>query len=441
MYTIDFSILSFLFCINAIPTILMSFNIKNNYKKIYFLFSIASIFLYSGFGLSYEHIESKYILHYVIFSTVYIISLYLIFKYKLTFSSSSSADAKVAITTFKKDNSEELKYMWIINIGTVLYLLTYIVFLLIPSIRISHIWNPPTSSLVGIYDTLDLQHSNVILSISQTIRTFLMPFYMIKLYLLKKENKSIRGVLLIIIWAYLDFLSILYIGRYMMLVYLLFIFLYFLSDKDMNLKIKKKYYLLIVACIIAIIPLFATYQYSRLGLNIGDLSFLDSLSILSDETMFPEHYQSAVELSNNVSPIGYAIWLIILPIPFIPDKSAISLLVNREFSTYVLGIEYGHHGYYGLLPSILGEAIIIFNEYFYFIHAIFLALAIGTLCKILIKNKELAVMNTFLAIRLLSFARGGSQGYLGLTINSLVFYFIIKQILNNISMNKIEKKL
>lgn len=333
-----------------------------------------------------------------------------------------------------------------INVGTFLFLLTYIVYLFIPELRLSQLWNPPSSLLIGKFERMDLQQSHVILNLASTLKTVLLPIFMIKLYVWKLRGKIVRGLSFILLWLYLEYLSILYIGRYEMVVAMIFIVFYIFADNQ-TLSLKKKHFIMIGVSIIASLPLLASYQFSRLGANVGDISFADSLRVLSSEISFPKYYAVARDIADIVSPGKYFLWFLVLPIPFFSDKSSVSLLVNRVFSEYVLGIEYGAKGYYVLLPSILGEAIIIYNEYFYWIHAIFLAVLVGSLCKLLWNNRELGVLNLYFSARIVAIGRGGSQGFFGLVINSLIVYLLIKYMvkglrirrLNTITIRRIRK--
>lgn len=440
MYEIDYYIVVLLVIFNIIPAFFLYKKLRVGIKQIYFIFSIISIFLFSGVGISYKHIDDRFLLQYLIFSVLYIITLYIVLKYdfrKLKTKNKAIDEKHHSLSSYISSRGNNIKYSWFFNIATAMYLLTFIVFLLVPVMRIQHLWNPPASSLLGIFDTREMFQSNIILNNAQTLRTFLFPFFMIRLYILKSQGKTIKGILLITVWIYLDYLSVLYMGRYMMVVYVLFLFFYIIADSECNINLKKKHFIMILVGFFISLPLFAAYQFSRLGTSIGKIDLLESINILSSEAMFPMYYNTATKISEFVSPISYYLWFLVLPIPFITNKHEISALINRVFSEYVLGVKYASSGYYVLLPSLFGEALIIYNEYFYWIHAIFLAFVIGNLCKLVIKNKELGILNIYFAVNIFWLARGGSQSYLGNYINSLIIYILIKYLLKRINKHKI----
>ena len=118
-----------------------------------------------------------------------------------------------------------------INVGTFLFLLTYIVYLFIPELRLSQLWNPPSSLLIGKFERMDLQQSHVILNLASTLKTVLLPIFMIKLYVWKLRGKIVRGLSFILLWLYLEYLSILYIGRYEMVVAMIFIVFIFMTTR------------------------------------------------------------------------------------------------------------------------------------------------------------------------------------------------------------------
>lgn len=429
MWDVNYSSLLLIVIINGFSAMILYPKLKG-IKRVYFLFSAVSIFVYSGIGVSI--FANDFLAQYLIFSTVYVFTLYFVMLDKKNKCNQKGFNS-VSLLLNKKSGLE-----WFVNVGTFLFLLTYVICLLVPEMRLSQLWNPPSPLLIGKFDRIATQQSHVLLNLTNTLRIVLLPFFMIKLYIWKLRRKIVKGLSFILLWLYLDFLSVLYIGRYEMVVGMIFIVFYILADNQ-TLLLKKKHFLLIGIGFIVSLPFLASYQFSRLGASVGDLSFADSLRILSGEISFPKYYEVAVEIANFVSPIKYLLWFIVLPIPFISDKSRVSLLVNRVFSEYILGIEYGAKGYYVLLPSILGEAIIIYNEYFYWVHAIFLAFLVGSLCKLLLKNRELSVLNLYFSARIVSIGRGGSQGFFGIVINSLIVYLSLKYLAKGMHIRRVSE--
>lgn len=423
--------------------------IPKGIRRMYYMFASIPVFVYSGFGMIYDTVGDEYLFEYIIFSSVFMLTLcvvlngrYLVSLFNRTYSNElplCSYSSKNKLQEEFINNENELIY----TLCTVVYFMTYIVFLFIPENRIYQLWNPPPPSIVGIYNRMIYRDTNSILSIAEMIRTFIFPFFMIKLYMLKYKKKNISILLYILVWVYLDYLSMQYIGRYDIVLYAIFTFLLVTSGTSGTRKkftVSKTQLIIIAVGFILAIPLLLSYRYSRQGISVRDFSYRESLEmLLSVEVMFPKYYSAIEQISSSVSPIGYFLWFILLPIPsvILKNKAELSVIVNRVFTTYILGADYGSSKYYGLLPSIFGEAMLIYNRYFSFLHAIFLALLVGCLCRILDRYPEASVLNLYFAVKLLSLSRGGSQGYFGLVINSLLIYVVCKIVISTKKRKKI----
>jgi hypothetical protein len=263
------------------------------------------------------------------------------------------------------------------------------------------------------------------------LRTLLLPFFMIYLYKLKIRGKSLKVTLLISLWVYFYFLSQIYISRYEFIVFLIFLFVLITSKQISKLYINGRQFIIIAVGFILSIPSLLSYQYSRIGFTVQKLTFGEAASeLMGIELQFPRNYPIAVAVSESVSVFKYYLWFILLPIPsfVLPNKGEITILLNRVFSSSVLGLNYGDAGYYGLVPSIMGEAFLIYGQYFFWVHGIFLAVMLAMICKFLEKISELNVFNLYIAINTIAIARGGTQGFFGMVINSLVFYLVFRWI-------------
>jgi len=431
MSDINYAALILMVVINCGLILITYRKIPQNTSQVYYLFSIISIFIFSGFGISYNEIGQEFLVEYIIFSSVFTITFYIAIrstkkKNKKSFISDKFINSiKIDITNDKRKNNN------FYVICTVLFYLTFFIFLVVPEVRISQLWNPPNSTVIGGYERINLTQNNVILDIATMFRTLLLPFFMVYLYDLKNRGKNSKIFLLVMLWIYLYFLSQIYISRYEMIVLLVFLFVLITSKKNNGFRISKNQLIIIAFVFVLSIPALLSYQYSRSGFALQNLTFGQACSeLMGIELQFPRFYPSTVALSDKVSLIKYILWFILLPIPsfLLPSKGDITILINRVFSSYILGLDYGNAGYYGLLPSILGEAILIYNQYFFWIHAIFLAIMLAKLCKILEKIPELGVLNLYFAINVFTIPRGGTQGYFGMVINSLVFYIFFRWI-------------
>lgn len=423
------NVLMFFLCISQIP---------KGMRRVYFVFSTVPIFFYSGLGIAFDTIENDYLGKYILFSSVFMITLSFVLKKRITLMNEKKISENLELVTLHESSLSiheyEIKNKWIFNIGTFIFFMTLFIFLIIPEIRVHQLWSPPTSLVKDIVGRREAIKSNTILNIALMLNTVFLPFFMVKLWDLKQNKRRLSMLALVGLWVYLEFLQEAYLGRYEMILYSMFVFLILTLNTKERFDISKKQISLILTAIVISVPYLLTYQYSRIGMSMTNFSFADAIvELMTIEVLFPKYYPETSYLSSAISPISYLLWILILPIPsfIFPDKSQLGVLINQQFSTFILGVDYGSDDYYGLLPSILGEGILIYGDYFYWIHAVFLATFIGFLCKVMERKPELIILSLFFAIKTITIARGGTQGYIGLVVNSLFIYFLMEFLIIN----------
>jgi len=412
--------------------------------SIYYLLIALTTFIYSGYGMCYESIGADYLWKYMVFYTVYLLTLFFCrqshirfnnHKLILSFASNSQRSGENCINNTEtlsiSKHSNGYFSTEIINCLAFVFFLTYLIFLIIPTNRLYMLFSPPTATVIGGYDRIELANSNGILDLATTIRSLTLPFFMLFLKRKINQRKYIVTVLYILLWLYLQFLSECYIGRSELIVFTLFVLVIIENRKRDKFFISKKFLTIAAILVLLAVPLLLSYQYARQGQHISATSYTDALNLLaSTELTFPKYYCKLTSMMHLFSPLKYFAWLFLLPIPslILPQKGEITLLINRVFSTQILGVAYGKAGYTGLLPSIFGEAILLYGEDFYFVHAIILAMMIYGLYKLLLKYPELEILNLYFAISSLTIARGGSQGFFGTAVNALFFYVVITKL-------------
>lgn len=79
MYEVDFFALLTMIIVNSFCAMFLYRKLQG-IKKVYFLLSVISIFIYSGFGVSF--FARDFLAQYIIFSTVYIFTLFIVMKDK-----------------------------------------------------------------------------------------------------------------------------------------------------------------------------------------------------------------------------------------------------------------------------------------------------------------------------------------------------------------------
>lgn len=406
--------------LNSVIFLTFYFKIPKGIRRLYFVFTLVPIFVYSGIGLSYKEIDNQFVLHYLLYTTILMFTMHQVLRKK---KSIRKPNHKLNKLIGLDKNSQRI----FLYTGTTLFYLTFVVFLIVPEMRLWQIFAPPLPTVLNGYERIIFGQSNAILDLAQMFRIMLLPVFMIFLFTLVKNGRKINAVFFVLIWIYLEYLSISYIGRSELLIYLLFIFFVLVISPNFKINIKARHYLFISILFILLVPLLVAYQYVRVDKMVLDLGFIDSIKeLFFYETDFPKYYKMISAMNGQITPLNYFLFFVLLPIPSILFKAKGSLVLsaNKVFTTNILGLNYGARGYSGLLPSIFGEGVLIFGEYFYFIHAIIIGLFVSYLCKVLENEENLSILNVYFAVSCISIARGGSQGFIGTVINSLYVYFL-----------------
>lgn len=136
------------------------------------------------------------------------------------------------------------------------------------------------------------------------------------------------------------------------------------------------------------------------------------------EFSYPSNYPLTEKMGEDSAySARYLKWLATLPVP--RALTGTSFSITKEYSEYVLGIPYGKPGFYVLLPSWLGEAIIGFGTTLCGIWGLVVGLVIGQIDRLVTKSQGLVTFDAFLTALLIIYLRSVSQEYLAQAVNSL----------------------
>jgi hypothetical protein len=157
-----------------------------------------------------------------------------------------------------------------------------------------------------------------------------------------------------------------------------------------------------------------------MGIQPGNIDFVTSINKLIEiELTFPKYYERITSLKE-LSPLVYILYVLFLPFPSIIWPGKPTIFINDTFTYMMLGLVKGSPKYYVILPSILGESMLIFGSNFYWIHAIILGVIIGFIWRVLSINKYFMFINIYYGIQLITIGRGGSQSWIPDAINGLI---------------------
>ncbi|WP_413486618.1 O-antigen polymerase [Carnobacterium maltaromaticum] len=432
-YEMNLSTLFLIFLITLIFIVVFFIFQKKQLDKITITFFSFSFFIYSGYGISNHLVSNWYISSYAIFLLAILLSY--TFAKRPKKNKNQLEIAEDPISNFFEINKNFLYFLVFV------YFICLFVPLFVPIIRIKDFFSPPISLINDIFSKRDELKDTPLLYLTQNIKLMLTPFFLIYLKLLKDKSKYFLILFLSSLWIYLEFLKVNYISRNDMVGYAMLLFFIVFSSKGKEFFIRKKYFIILCIFFIVSIPFLISYQYTRSGATVGsNTGLLESVkSLLNYETYYPIYFQQIIDKQISVSPIIYFLWLlfIIVPSQLVPMKPTIA--INGIFTTAITGLIPGQRYYSIILPSILGEAFMLYGNLFFWIHAIFLGTMLGKIQKYFEQYPSLMYWNIFILVQFIKITRGGSQGFISEIINGSILIFCLILFLKN-KINK-ERKL
>ncbi len=268
------------------------------------------------------------------------------------------------------------------------------------------------------------QSDPIYVLVTTQIKLIAMPFFYIYLY--QNREKVLKFLLLFLIPIYTTAIQNGYISRNEICVCLAFVIIYFWKEKKLSKWV-------ILACIAIGVPMLlyslSILFYTRVGGTSSASGFWGIvLDMLFSESSFVKNYQTAAQANCHVSILWFLIYLLTLPLP----SGILMQLFNfsqpqlaRILTKAIIGIDYGGQGYYVLLPSVLGEGIMLFDKYFAFLYAIVVGVLIFWFLRKLKVNKVLDYYLLYFMLDVLRQMRGGSQYIFSTWITSLVWLAIV----------------
>ena len=414
-----FNILELLLIIilTVVPTVLLCRKEKRSTQLIFIIIS-ASTFLYSGAGIAYEKVDSKYIFQYVLFLVSLLVTVKVVFHIRVR----QRFNIGTEVGTIDFDCNSK-----IVTILTFLFFVSISMHLFYPTFQPWKFFQPTGPISTYIYAQRANSRSYLLLNICETLSTACLPFFCMYLKRMVEKRKKIRAVLLVILWAYLDYLQYNYIGRYKLIVYAAFAFFLIAFVQPEGIVVQRKYIVIFFSAMIALIPFLVAYTSIRKGIMSGYTSISDSIStLIEEECGYPLYYSVCEELQGTGGRINFLLWLVLLPVPsaFFLFTSKPTLAVAHQFTYAVTGRVFGTGNYSSSLPSVLGEGIIIWGMNWVWLHGIVLGVFIAINLRFLRSHKSLDVLYLYMITSLAVIGRGGAQSYMGTLINGTVFIML-----------------
>lgn len=399
--------------------VLISYKIFKNYKdiKVIMYLFIAGFTIYSGIGIVLYNIDNEvlYFIEFMLF-TLFFLAIALMKKDKRT----------RALDGISFVSEHHLAFIYIM---AAVYLITFIYPLILGQVTFRDLMNVTsvfTEYTSTPFATRVARRSNTFYIImTNQVRGICTPFFYLLLYRFRK--KPIAFTSLFLLPVLLKTVADGYLSRNNIVIYIAFIFVYFVLEGYLNKKIA-------IAIAIAMIPIglsilnvlasvrsggIFSFSFSSIGDNIA--------SLVASECSYPIYYNvcnSMFDLRNTFNFFFY-ILLVVIPSQF---YSLIGLSVPNlaySFTEAVLGMSYGALDYYIVLPSVLGEATILFGKYFAWVYGGIYAAFVMWFLRVLSSDKSLKYLKLYFMLDFFRQFRGGSQYVLSVWMTTIIPFMII----------------
>lgn len=402
---------------------------NTRFDSFFILFFNISIYIYCGYGISGVYVPNKYYGYFFIF--IIAIDLSYTITSRLMSGMRNQRTNNEFNNFFRQGN-------WLVVI-VFIFFVTLFLPLIFPTLRLNELFSPPAANTQFIFLKRAASNSNVFLYIGKTLQLLLLPFFLVYIKILIENKKNFRWVLLYVVFVYLKYLEFDYVARNELIGYLGLFIVMFMSIKNFP---SKKLFLIsgIVIILIIGVPFLVKYQESRIGGSAVKSNYIGYINILlSSEGYYPEYYNLILNIGRTISPLNYLLWIIFLVIPnkILPFKP--TLAINDVFTYQVTGLQIGDHLYSIQLPSLLGESFMIYGNYFFWIHAVFLGAFSAALFTLYKKYPTLNFWLVYMAISFIKIPRGGSQGSISETLNGsmgLIIAFFLYRIISVLRRQK-----
>lgn len=421
---VDYNILLLIIALTVIVGLISFKLIKESIFRVMAIFMLFSVFMYSGYGISYSKIDNSYIAKYVVYIIALVIPLIIVGRKKKN------------VILQKESNIDKclINHYATLKRLTVLYFGMLFIPLIYPEFRLFDLFIYGGGITDSFYDDRNMYKANQLITLVDMLEVFLRPFFFAYLVIYKQKNNGKNWpTFLFALNILMAFMRYRYLGRYQMVIYGVELYILTFGIKGFNFHLPKKHVYAIVGILIALIPLLYAYTYTRIGAVAEHLSFGTSFErLIESEAYYPVWYDHILNSGFIKGQTGtlFILWLICLPIPsFIwPSKPKISA---DEFTYSITGKRYTDAGYSSFLPSAMGEGFMFFGEDFYWIHALVVGLITALILRFLIKHKTMIYYVAVIIITSLIFGRGAAGSFIPPLVNGVMPIIVMSYFLRH----------
>lgn len=390
-------------------------NVKDYRFRWVLLALIGSIFLYSGIGIAFTGVNNMYLAYYGIFLLCFILPS-IVVKESVSNKDFSSIDLFF------------LKHYRIIKWIAYFYLFL----LLLPSIYPEFRLFQPFEVRDMFWETKEKLATDPVTNIASVISMLIKPFaYAYIVCYTCKYPKGRKHLIYFGLIILLSFIQLHYLARNQMVVFAADFLILAFCLKGNKIIIKKKYIVVFALLVAAAIPFFYAYSFIRMGHSFDEtsLSFTDMAGLLfSEEFCFPKFYDEIISNTagyKDLSILGYIAYIMFLPIPSFVWGGKPSIEFASLFTYNTIGLSSGDTGYYVLLPSAMGESLMVGGLGFFWLFALITGLVVAVMTKYISKHTTLIYYFFCLIVQFATYGRGGTAGLMPTLINGLLGVFIL----------------
>lgn len=405
--------------------------IKNRMMKILCFAVSIGFFVYSGIGMAFYSIDREYlfIVQYIISAIGIPVTLYL---QQGTYRRYNTIYHNIDEGVFALNDG------LIPKLFAILYIFTFVFPFLYPSIQIQRMFQ--FSALVSNYQALtstyklQLQNDGIYQLVCSTFRTLALPWFYVFLYRIK--DRPVKFIVIYLIPVYLYAVSNNYISRNELTVFAVFLYVYLYKEKVVSQRALR---LIAIIGIPVVLMLYAELFYLRVGIKVTSFRVGELIQdVLSREINFVKNYPTAVSLQDQV-PVG--MFFLYVTTCFIPMSirsffGIREINMARVLSNNILNMFYGDRNYYLILPSVLGEGIMIFDEYFAWIYLVIFAIFLCWFLKRVTRDDSMEYLAIYFIIDVVRQLRGGSQFIISAWTASIIPFIIVCYLVRQLVIKK-----
>ena len=406
-------------------------------QKMYYIFSIVGIVIYSGISTTYNNLCDEYFFSYLIFhacytaAMIFAIRIHLVIKKRRLLLVYRVKEYERSLYLKQSISSEKLISDRVLKVCVLLFFSYYFIQLIYPEFRLSDLFRIGLS-IDDIFSRRSDLRGNLIYQLFYYVNLFTVAFLFIFAYRKYRQKKCAAVIILFLLWYYLQMVTLGYMSRNEMLIVIAFIVILFDNRKWAELKITPR--LVITGLVIAILmlPFLNAYELLRMGISARRSDVWNALGeLLEKETTYGRYYDFCASNSEEILILRYLVWFITLPLPSVIFGSIkeFGLSTNTYFTVLYTGVQEGASNYSVILPSIFGESLMIWGRNAYWVEALLVGFFVGKFCVCMERNEELSLLNVYFAVNMFIMGRGGSEAVIANMVNYMVMYLIIMKLI------------